>query len=65
MLKDMIDSKYLILDDHYNLILNGENISNNVKKNYINFSEKYDEGNDNLLTELIDDCELVILNNRN
>ena len=65
MLKDMIDSKYLILDDHYNLILNGENISNNVKKNYINFSEKYDEGNDNLLNELIDDCELVILNNRN
>ena len=65
MLKDMIDSKYLILDDHYNLILNGENISNNVKKNYINFSEKYDEGNNNLLNELIDDCELMILNNRN
>ena len=65
MLKDMIDSKYLILDEHYNLILNGENISNNVKKNYINFSEKYDEGNDHLLNELIDDCELMILNNRN
>ena len=65
ILKDMIDSKYLILDDHYNLILNGENISNNVKKNYINFSEKYDEGNNNLLNELIDDCELMILNNRN
>ena len=64
MLKDMIDSKYLILDEHYNLILNGENISNNVKKNYINFSEKYDEGNDHLLNELIDDCELMILNNR-
>jgi hypothetical protein len=65
ILKDMIDSKYLILDEHYNLILNGENISNNVKKNYINFSEKYDEGNNNLLNELIDDCELMILNNRN
>jgi len=65
ILKDMIDSKYLILDDHYNLILNGENISKNVKKNYIHFSDKYDEGNNNLLNELIDDCELVILNNRN
>ena len=64
ILRDMIDSKYLILDDHYNLILNGENISNNIKKNYINFSGKYDSGNSHLLNDLMDDCELVILNNR-
>ena len=64
ILRDMIDSKYLILDDHYNLILNGENISNNIKKNYINFSGKYDSGNNHLLNDLMDDCELVILNNR-
>ena len=64
ILRDMIDSKYLILDDHYNLILNGENISNNIKKKYTNFREKYDEGNSNLLNDLINDCEIMILNNR-
>ena len=64
ILRDMIDSKYLILDDHYNLILNGENISNNIKKKYTNFREKYDEGNINLLNDLINDCEIMILNHR-
>jgi len=64
ILRDMIDSKYLILDDHYNLVLNGENISNNIKKKYTNFREKYDEGNSNLLNDLINDCEIMILNHR-
>ena len=41
----MIDSKYLMLDEHYNLIVDGEKLSNFNKNNYIKFRDKYDNGN--------------------
>ena len=65
ILLDMIDSKYLILDDHFNLILNGENIISNIKKNYTEFQNKYDDGNIGLLNNLKNDCEFIMLNHRN
>ena len=64
LLKDMIDSKYLILDDHFDLVINGEKLSTHNKKNYMKFRTTYDNKNDNLINDIKSDCELMILNNR-
>ena len=64
ILYDMIDSKYLMLDEHFNLVINGEKLSNHNKKNYMNFRIKYDGGDKDLLNELKDECELLLLDNR-
>jgi hypothetical protein len=64
ILFDMIDSKYLMLDEHYDLIINGQNISKYIKTNYAKFRAKYDEGDKELISDLKNDCELVIMDNR-
>ena len=56
----MIDNKYLMLDEHYNLIVNGEKLSNFNKKAYMKFREKYDNGSKDLLNELKDECKLIM-----
>ena len=55
ILLDMIDSKYLMLDDHFNLIVNGEKISKFTKD---------DNGDKDLLNNLKTECEMVLLDNR-
>ena len=65
ILYDMIDSKYLMLDEHYNLIVDGEKLSNFNKNNYIKFRDKYDNGNKDLFNELKDECKLIMLDKRN
>ena len=64
ILYDMIDSKYLILDEHFNLVVNGEKLSNHNKSNYMKFRSKYDDGNMDLMSELKDECTLVMMDNR-
>ena len=64
ILYDMIDSKYLILDDHFDLIVNGEKLSSHNKKNYIKFREQFDVGDKELFNNLKSDCELIMLNKR-
>jgi len=64
ILYDMIDSKYLILDEHFNLVVNGEKLSNHNKSNYMKFRGKYDDGNMDLMSELKDECTLVMMDNR-
>ena len=64
LLKDMIDSKYLILDDHFDLIVNGEKLSKHNKKNYVKFRTTYDNKNEGLINDIKHECELMILNNR-
>jgi len=64
ILYDMIDSKYLMLDDHFTLVVNGEKLSNHNKSNYVKFRDKYDNGDKGLLNELKDECTLVMLDNR-
>jgi hypothetical protein len=56
----MIDSKYLMLDDHFNLVINGEKLINHTKSNYMKFRNKYD-GNKDLMSELKDECTLVMM----
>ena len=64
VLVDMIDNKYLMLDEHFNLIVNGEKINRYTKDVYIKFREKYDERDKKLMSDIKDNCELVIMNNR-
>jgi len=65
ILLDLIDSKYLMLDDHYNLIVNGDKISKYKKDIYKRFREKYDLGDNSLIGDIKDDCGLMLMNNRN
>ena len=58
VLYDMIDSKYLMLDDHFDVVVNGSKLSTHNKDNYKNFRERYDIGDKKLLTELKDDCDI-------
>ena len=64
LLKDMIDSKYLMLDDHFDLVVNGEKLSNHNKQNYMSFRDNYDKGDKFLINDIKNECELMILNNR-
>ena len=64
ILYDLIDSKYLMLDEHFNLIVNGDKLSKYKKDIYKKFRNKYDDGDKELINDIKEDCELVILNNR-
>ena len=61
---DMIDSKYLMLDDHYNLVVNGETLSKFTKDIFNKFRKKYDNGDKKLINNLKDNCELMLLDKR-
>ena len=64
-LNSLIDGKYFILDSHYENICNklGE-IEKIKKKNYENFRDNYDSLNKDVITQLKQESELVLLNNR-
>ena len=64
ILLDLIDSKYVMLDDHFNLIINGEKLSKFTKDIYTKFRDKYDDGDKCLISDIKGDCDLMILNNR-
>ena len=61
---DMIDSKYLMLDDHYNLVVNGETLNKFSKDIFNKFRKKYDNGDKKLINNLKDNCELMLLDKR-
>jgi len=64
ILLDLIDSKYVMLDDHFNLIINGEKLNKFTKDIYTKFRDKYDDGDKCLISDIKGDCDLMILNNR-
>ena len=61
---DMIDSKYLMLDDHFNLIVNGETLNKFTKDIFNKFRSKYEDGNIELISDIKGDCNLMFMNNR-
>ena len=61
---DMIDSKYLMLDDHFNLIVNGDKLSKYTKDIFKKFRDKYDDGDKELINNIKGDCEMVMLDSR-
>ena len=65
-LNDLVDSKYTILDSHYDFITenSSKDLSPFVKSSYNKFRTFYDEGDKKLIEQLKQDCELVLLNNR-
>jgi hypothetical protein len=64
IIKDMIDSKYTLLDDHYNSICDTNELSHFNKKNYNNFSNAYDNSDKNLMESIVIDTEMEILNSQ-
>ena len=47
-----------------NLIVNGDKLSKYKKDIYKKFRSKYDDGDSKLINNIKDDCEIVIMNNR-
>jgi hypothetical protein len=62
-LKDLMDKKYYILDEHFNQVTQ-EELTDFHKKNYIAFSTRYEDDSKDLLDDLKSQTELLILNNK-
>ena len=61
---DLVDSKYTIIDDHYEELNNDNKIPGNIKTTFTKFRKFYDEGDAEMVDKLKKECELVLLNNR-
>jgi len=61
---DLVDSKYNILDEHYDKLENTPQITTQVQTSYTKFRKFYDDGDAEMLDNIKKDCELVLLNNR-
>jgi hypothetical protein len=61
-ISDLVDSKYNILDDHYDDT--EDKISPQIKTTFTKFRKFYDEGDAEMVEKLKRECELVLLNNR-
>ena len=59
---DLVDSKYTIIDDHYDD--SEEKLHPSVKSTFTSFRKIYDEGDEEMVATLRKQCELVLLNNR-
>ena len=62
IINDLIDGKYFILDNHYNIVC--ENMKMTNKTTYEKFRTFFDENDKILHDQLKKECELVLLNNR-
>ena len=61
-IKDLIDSKYMIIDTHYDDVK--DNVPYTVKQSYRKFRQFYDKGEEELVNRLQKECDFVLLNNR-
>ena len=61
-INDLVDGKYFILDNHYEIIHNKLNKSNDT--NYLKFRQIFDNGDKELIEKIKKECELLLLNNR-
>lgn len=62
-INDLVEGKYLILDNHYEK-LDEDKVEDLTKKNYQKFRKEYDEGDEELVKTLKQECEMILLNNR-
>ena len=60
-LKGLMDEKYNILDDHYEIV--NEDLDNFSKKRFENFQIKYDENDKCLIENMKNDIDIIIFNN--
>lgn len=61
---DLVDSKYTIIDDHYEELSSEDKVPGNVKTTFKKFRKFYDDGDEEMINKLKRECELVLLNNR-
>jgi hypothetical protein len=63
-LKSLVNNKYHVIDNHYDIIDQKEVIGDNVKINYLKFKKYYNEGDDEFIDKIKKECEIILLNNR-
>ena len=61
---DLVDSKYTIIDDHFEEINSQPNIGPGIKTTFTKFKKIYEDGDEEMVANLRKQCELVLLNNR-
>ena len=61
---DLVDSKYTIIDEHYEAMDSDNKVSPNIKTTFTKFKNFYEEGDAEMVEKLQKECELVLLNNR-
>jgi len=61
---DLVDSKYTIIDEHYEEMKSSNSVSPYVKTTFTQFKNFYEDSDAEMVEKLKKDCELVLLNNR-
>ena len=61
---DLVDSKYTIIDEHYEDMDNEHKVSSAMKTTFTKFKKIYEAGDEEMVANLKKQCELVLLNNR-
>ena len=64
VLSDLMDSKYSVIDTHYDKLENSNALNPTVRTKYLKFRKFFDEGDREMVASLKKECELVLLNNR-
>jgi len=63
-ISDLVDSKYIMIDEHFEKLENTTQINAQVETSYKKFRKYYDDGDEDMIDRIKKDCELVLLNNR-
>ena len=63
-LNDLVDSKYFIIDRHFDKAIDNEKLNHFQTENYKKFQELIDIGDKELIENIKKECELILLNNR-
>ena len=63
-ISDLVDSKYTIIDEHYEEQNCNDHLEPQVKTTFTKFRKFYDEEDAEMIERLKKECELVLLNNR-
>jgi len=61
---DLVDSKYTIIDEHYEELNSENKVPAQIKTTFTKFRKFYDENDAEMVEKLKHECELVLLNNR-
>ena len=61
---DLVDSKYTMIDDHYDAEEASQKVNPKIQTSYKKFRKFYEEGDAEMVEKLKKECELVLLNNR-
>ena len=63
-ISDLVDSKYTIIDEHYDEEEASQTVNPTIQTSYKKFRKFYEEGDAEMVEKLKQECELVLLNNR-